>query len=572
VGELQLHDAMVFLIAAGLVIPLAKRFRINPVLSFLLVGLAVGPYGLVRFADHWSWLSILLINDVTRVHALAELGVVFLLFMIGIELSLNRLWAMRQLVFGMGTLQVLLSAVVIGFIARQYGNSLQASIILGVCLALSSTAVVMQLLAEQGRFGTAVGRGSFAVLLAQDLWVVPILFLVGALGAGTAGSLGLPILIALAKAVLAVAIILGVGRVVVQPLFRFVSEARSPEPFMAMTLLVIIATAALTHAAGLSAALGAFLAGLVLAETEFRHEIEANIEPFKGLLLGLFFVTVGMGIDLAAIAADPYRILLSVIGLFAVKAILLTGIARGYGFGWAPAAEMGLLLGQAGEFAFVVIGLAQVLGLLPLPTAQFMLIVVGATVFLTPLVARAARMLGRFIQAQTPKAEEPAPEISAAIESHVVIVGYGRTGRVIAQLLDRQRISYLALDLNAARVSSSRAAGAPVFLADATRTGVLQRLHLDSAVAMVVTIDDPPAALRILESARRLAPQLPILVRAHDSEHAAELLRAGAAAVIPEVLEAALQIGQVLLEKVGLPPDVARQLAETQRAGIINTH
>ena len=356
--ELKLHDAMVFLVAAGLVIPLAKRFRISPVLSFLLVGLAVGPYGLARFADHYSWLSILLITDVTRVHALAELGVVFLLFMIGLELSLDRLWAMRRLVFGMGSLQVLLTAVVIGIAARQFGNSMQASIILGACLALSSTAVVMQLLAEQGRFGTPVGRGSFAVLLAQDIWVVPILFLVGALGTGSSGALGLPILLAIGKAILAVVIILGVGRIVVRPLFQLVSETRSPEPFMAMTLLVIITTAALTHAAGLSAALGAFLAGLLLAETEFRPEIEVNIEPFKGLLLGLFFVTVGMGIDLAAVMADPYHIALTVLALFAIKTALTAIIARGFGFGWAPAAEIGLLLGQGGEFAFVVIGLA----------------------------------------------------------------------------------------------------------------------------------------------------------------------------------------------------------------------
>lgn len=568
--ELKLHDAMVFLVAAGLVIPLAKRFRISPVLSFLLVGLAVGPYGLARFADHYSWLSILLITDVTRVHALAELGVVFLLFMIGLELSLDRLWAMRRLVFGMGSLQVLLTAVVIGFAARQFGNSMQASIILGACLALSSTAVVMQLLAEQGRFGTPVGRGSFAVLLAQDIWVVPILFLVGALGTGSSGALGLPILLAIGKAILAVVIILGVGRIVVRPLFQLVSETRSPEPFMAMTLLVIITTAALTHAAGLSAALGAFLAGLLLAETEFRPEIEVNIEPFKGLLLGLFFVTVGMGIDLAAVMADPYHIALTVLALFAIKTALTAIIARGFGFGWAPAAEIGLLLGQGGEFAFVVIGLALGFGLVPAATAQFLLIVVSATLFLTPLAARAARSLGEAVQARSTQAEEPAPDISGEFDNHVIIIGYGRTGRLVAELLDRQLIPHIALDLDAARVAKMRAAGAPVFLANATRPGVLRRLHLENAIAMVVTMDDPSAAQRVLKSARELVPQLPILVRAHDSDHAAALLAAGASAVIPEVLEAALQLGQALLEKVGLPPEAVRQLVESQRAGTIN--
>jgi CPA2 family monovalent cation:H+ antiporter-2 len=569
--ELRLHDAIVFLVAAGLVIPLAKRFRISPVLSFLLVGLAVGPYGLARFAEHLSWLSLLLITDVAGAHALAELGVVFLLFMIGLELSLDRLWAMRGLVFGMGSLQVLLTAVVIGIVARQFGNSMQASIILGACLALSSTAMVMQLLAEQGRFGTPVGRGSFAILLAQDIWVVPILFLVGALGAGTGGALGLPILIAVGKAVLAVVIILGVGRIVVRPLFQLVSETRSPEPFMAMTLLVIITTATLTHAAGLSAALGAFLAGLLLAETEFRPEIEVNIEPFKGLLLGLFFVTVGMGIDLASVIADSYHIALAVLGLFAIKTALTAVIARGFGFGWAPAAEIGLLLGQGGEFAFVVIGLALGLGLLPLATAQFMLVVVSATLFLTPLAAHFACILGEAMQSRQAHAEEPAPEISGVFDNHVVIIGYGRTGRLVAELLNRQLIPHVALDLDAVRVSKSRAAGAPVFLADATRTGVLGRLQLENAIALVVTMDDPDAAHRVLKSARELAPQLPILVRAHDSDHAAALLAAGASIVIPEVLEAALQLGQALLEKVGLPPEAVRQLVESQRAATINS-
>ncbi|NJN51807.1 MAG: potassium transporter TrkA [Gammaproteobacteria bacterium] len=567
---LKLHDALVFLVAAGIVIPIAKRFRISPVLSFLLVGLAVGPYGVARFAEQFDWLRVVLITDVAGVHALGELGVVFLLFMIGLELSLERLWALRRLVFGMGSTQIVLTAVVIGVIAHRYGNTLETSIILGACLALSSTAVVMQLLAEQGRFGTPVGRGSFAVLLAQDIWVVPILFLVGALAAGEGESLGLSIGLALGKATAAVVLILGIGRIVVRPLFRLVSETKSPEPFMAMTLLVIITTAALTHAAGLSAALGAFLAGLILAETEFRHEIEVNSEPFKGLLLGLFFITVGMGIDLAEVLADPYMIAASVAGLFAIKTVITALIARGFGFGWAPAAEIGLLLGQGGEFAFVAIGLALGLALVPIDTAQFMLIVVSATLFLTPLAARLAHSLGRAVERRQRVTSEPDSDITGDFDGHVVIIGYGRTGRLVAELLDRQQIAHVALDLDATRVRTLRAAGAPVFVGDATRGGVLERLQLHHAIALVVTTDDPDAAHRVVETARGLAPQLPILVRAHDSDHAAELLAVGATAVIPEVLEAALQLGQALLEKVGLPPDSVRALVESQRTSTMH--
>ncbi len=372
--DLRLHDAVVFLAAAGLLIPVAKRFRISPVLGFLLIGLAIGPHGLARVAENYAWLRYLLITDVAGVRALAELGIVFLLFMIGLELSLERLWGMRRLVFGLGSAQILLTGLVIGSIAWTFGNSVEASVLLGSCLALSSTAVVMQLLIEQGRFGSTVGRGSFAVLLAQDIAVVPILFLVGTFGAHVGGSLLWELGLAVGEALLAVLLILGVGRLVVRPLFRFVGSADSPELFMAVTLLAIIATAAATHAAGLSAALGAFLAGLLLAESEYRHEIEINIEPFKGLLLGLFFMSVAMGIDLVEILTNPGWVALSVFGLFAIKSLMTTGLARLFGFSWAHATEMGLLLGQGGEFAFVVVGLALGFGLLPEPTAQFMLI------------------------------------------------------------------------------------------------------------------------------------------------------------------------------------------------------
>ena len=383
--ELKLQDAVIFLAAAGIVIPLVKRLHISPVLGFLLIGLAIGPFGLARLADAYPWLSYVLITDVNGVRALAELGVVFLLFMIGLELSLERLWAMRRLVFGMGSTQILVSAIVIGLIAWGWGNSVEASVLLGASLALSSTAIVMQLLIEQGRFGTNVGQGTFGILLAQDIAVVPILFLVSAFGAQQGGSLAAGLGIALAEAVFAVALILGVGRFLIRPLFRFVADAESPELFMAVTLLVIIATASLTHAAGLSAALGAFLAGILLAESEYRHEIEVNIEPFKGLLLGLFFMSVAMGIDLFEIMSNPVWIALSVAGLIGIKALIVAVVARGFGFGNGQAVEMGLLLGQGGEFAFLVLGLAVGFQLLPGDTAQFMLIVVGATMFLTRL-------------------------------------------------------------------------------------------------------------------------------------------------------------------------------------------
>ena len=564
--ELRLQEAVVFLAAAGLVIPMAKRFRLSPVLGFLLVGLAVGPHGLARFAEQHEWLRYMLITDVAGVRALAELGVVFLLFMIGMELSLKRLWGMRRIVFGMGTAQIVVTGFVIGGIAWGFGNSLEVSVILGSCLALSSTAIVMQLLTEQGRFGTAVGRGSFAVLLAQDIAVVPMLFVVGSLGARSGDSLAATLGLAIGEALLAMLLILGIGRLVVRPVFRYVSSLHSPELFMAVTLLIIIATAAATHAAGLSAALGAFLAGLLFAETEFRHEIEVNIEPFKGLLLGLFFMSVGMAIDPLEILANPLWIGLSVLGLYAIKALLTAALARLFGFGRGQAMEIGLLLGQGGEFAFVVIGLAATLVLLPEATAQFMLIVVSATMFLTPMIAQVARKLGAAIEARERRGSEDAIDVAADLQDHVIIVGYGRTGRLLAELLDRQHVAHVALDLDAAHVAGLRARGAPVFLGDASRTAMLEKMRLRSAAALVVSADDPDAAERVLSAARRLSRDLPILVRAHDNSHAERLIAQGATQVVPEVLEAGLQLGQVMLQHVGLPTDAARETVEAERA------
>lgn len=563
---LRLHEAVVFLAAAGLIIPLMKRVRMSSVLGFLLIGLVIGPYGLARLAEDFPWLNYLLITDVDGVKALAELGVIFLLFMIGLELSFERLWGMRRLVFGMGSAQIIATAIVIGAIAWYFGNSMEASVLLGGCLALSSTAIVMQLLMEQGRFGTPVGRGSFAILLAQDIAVVPILFLVSAFGASQGGSLGLDFAFAVGEALLAILVILGVGRIVVRPLFRFVAGTDSPELFMAVTLLTIIATAAGTHVAGLSAALGAFLAGLLLAECEYRQEIEINVEPFKGLLLGLFFMSVGMGIDLAEIFTRPEWIVLSVLGLFAIKAVVTANVARGFGIAWRHSVEMGLLLGQGGEFGFVVVGAALAMGLLPEDTGQFMLIVVGMTMFLSPLVAKLARSAGDLLRESPSGSADEEIDLAADLGGHVIIVGYGRTGQLLASMLDRQMVPHAALDLDRDRVAALRSKGAPVFLGDACRPAMLGKLGLKQAAALAICTDDPGATEKILTSAKSAAGHVPIIARARDNAHAGELLGLGATRVVPELLESGLQMGHVMMEEIGLPGSVARDLVEVLRA------
>lgn len=566
-GHIDFSQVMVFLVAAGLVVPLARRFQVSQVLGFLMVGVAIGPHALGALASHYPALQAVLITDTKAVAYLAELGVVFLLFMIGLELSLARLMAMRRLVFGLGGAQVLVTGAAISAVALAFGNSLETALVIGGCLALSSTAIVMQILTEGGRIGSPVGRGGFAVLLAQDLAVVPLLFMVTMLAAGERGSLLLELGKALGLAALVIGGILVVGRLVVGPLMRFVGATRSRELFMAAVLLVIIGTAMGTSAAGLSLALGAFLAGLVFAETEFRHEIEVDLAPFKGLLLGLFFMSVGMGIDLSAVARDPLWIVASAIGLMVFKAAILYALARAFRLAKATAVEIALLLSQGGEFAFIILGLARALGLIAEDIAQFMLIVTGATMMAAPLVASLAERLGAklSVAATVDEGAESKDAAAKPIANHVIIAGYGRVGRLLAEVLDAQQFDHIALDLDPIRVAACRKAALPVYYGDASRLEILHHMHVDRAAAMVVTTDDAEASERIVTAARAVRPDLPILARARDGAHARRLLALGATEVVPETIEASLQLSDAVLRGIGFPAEAAHQVIDERR-------
>ncbi len=347
-------------------------------------------------------------------------------------------------------------------------------------------------------------------------------------------------------------IILGLGRLIIRPLMRFVGATNTPEVFMAVTLLIIIATAAATHAVGLSAALGAFLAGLLLAESEYRHEVEVNIEPFKGLLLGLFFMSVGMSVDLAAILNDPLWIVLAIVGLFLIRGLVLTLVARLFNFGWAHAIEMGFLLSQGGEFAFVVLGMALGFSLLPVDTAQFMLIVVSATMFLTPLMTKLGQAIATGFpdSLSTLSAEEV--ELPNDLTGHVVVVGYGRTGQLVTNLLNQQQVPFLVLDLDAQCVNKFRGLGVPIQLGDASRSAVLKNVLLEKAAALVVCTDDPGATEQVLRAAQQAHPHTPIIARARDMVHGKQLLALGSDRVVPELLESGLQLSQVMFEELGL--------------------
>jgi monovalent cation:proton antiporter-2 (CPA2) family protein len=563
---LNLREAMVFLVAAGVVVPLFNRLRVSPVLGFLVIGLLIGPHGLARFVDTAPWIGYAVIDDLDGVRALAELGIVFLLFMIGLELSVDRLWAMRRLVFGLGGAQVVVTGAVIAMIASYFDNTLPAAMVLGAAFALSSTAIVMQLLAENRRMGTATGRTSFAILLFQDLAVLPILFLVGAFAAQTDGSMVLAFAWAIGQALIAVAIILVIGRLVIRPLFRFVGSAASREMFLAFVLLVIIGTALATKHVGLSMALGAFLAGLLLAETEYRHAIEVDIEPFKGLLLGLFFVSVGTTIDITQVAAKPLWLIASVVGLFLVKMPILYILARVFGEPRSVALEVGLLLGQGGEFAFLVVGMAFSLGLLPNNTAQFMLIVTGLTMIVTPLVAHGARMIARATEDRAAQRGERYVDLPTDLADHVIVIGYGRVGQLLGSILDSQKVPHVGLDIDASLVANFRTMGAGVFYGDASQPDMLRKLAAERAAALVVTMDSPHAAELVVASARRQWPDLTIFARARNVGHAKRLINHGANHVIPETTEASLKLSEMVLMGAGIPSAAACHVIETRRA------
>jgi monovalent cation:H+ antiporter-2, CPA2 family len=563
-----LKDTLVFLAAAGLVVPLFHRARIGAVLGFLCVGIAVGPYGFGRLAADFPWLRYLTIEDRARVEPFAELGVLFLLFLIGLELSLARLWSLRRYVLGIGAVQFLLSALVLRVGMWAMGVSTSNAIVLGLCLAMSSTAIVMQLLEEQGRSATQVGRIALAVLLFQDLMVAPVLFGVEILGRG--GRDVVPALaIAVLQAAVVLAVIVGAGRYLLQPIFRSAARTGSRDLIMAITLFVVVGVAAETGAAGLSSALGAFLAGLLLSETEYRHHIEIDIAPFKGLLIGLFFISVGMTIDLRAVWSNVGVILAAVAALLVVKSVVLFVASRVFRVSVAAAAEVAVLLAQGGEFAFVVIALARSSGLIAGELAQLATAVVGISMMVTPLCAVGGRWLGRRLQHVDHRHHMPA-ESASELRDHVVIGGYGRVGQTVGRLLAAENVPFIALDTNGELVAEWRKRGHSCFFGDAGRPELLARVGAAEARAFVVTVNARQSAERMVAAARKGRPDAPVFARALDADHAVRLLELGAVDVIPEAVEASLQLGGRLLESLGLSEEAVtlrlEELREQERA------
>jgi CPA2 family monovalent cation:H+ antiporter-2 len=565
----HLKGILIFLVAAGILVPLLHRF-LGTVLGFLLIGLVLGPFGIGYLDDHYPILRYITLEDPKAAEPLAELGVVFLLFLLGMELSLQRLWQLRRYVLGVGLVQVGVCIVAIGTIIRMSGITPPAGLILGMCFALSSTAIVMQLLVEQHRAATPVGRVALSVLLFQDLCVVPVLFTIGILEARSAGDKSLfDLLLPFGQAFAAVALIMVIGRYVVTPLIRSAARTGSRELIMAITLTIVVGISAATGASGLSVALGAFLAGLLLSDSEYRHQIEVDLDPFKGLLLGIFFVTVGMVIDLAVVWRYIGWILLALIGLVAIKAVVLYGAARLFRVQRPIAAEVALLLAQGGEFAFIVIALASGKGLLEPEIATSAVAVAGLSMMVTPALAKVARALAERLEPMEHTQHSPGADM-AEVRDHVVIGGFGRVGQTVAKVLDSENVPWIAFDTNGALVTEHRDKNRPVYFGDASRHEILHHAGYRKARAFIVTLGSAEATERMVTEIIKLRPKACVLARAKDSEHAVRLTKLGAADAIPEAVEASLQLAGRLLENLDFPEDVAdRRIADIRNLEVV---
>jgi CPA2 family monovalent cation:H+ antiporter-2 len=549
-------DALVVLGTAGVVVPMVRRWGLSPVLGYLGAGAILGPLGLGSISNAFPALSWFTINDAQNVAGIAELGIIFLLFLIGLELSFPRLSAMRRLVIGLGGSQVLLTSALIAGAALAVGKNPSEAIVLGVSLSLSSTAIVLELLSNQQRLTTSVGRASFSVLLAQDLAVIPVLLFVSILAARSGGSVLASLASALLQAAVAVTVIVVFGRVLLRPLFRLVATARSSELFIAAVLFVIVAAGVIADQAGLSMALGAFVAGLLLAETEYRKAIEATMAPFKGLLLGVFFFTVGMNIDFRELVREPLLLLGGVVSLIALKSLLLIGLAKLFRLSWPVATETGLLLGPGGEFAFVSIGMAAAAGLIEVPLARFTLAVTSVTMALTPLLSICARQLA----AQLTAGKAVDPELTARPaggQKHAIVVGYGRVGKVVCALLRQHGISYIAADSDALTVTRDRREGHDVYYGNAADPRFLESCGLATAAGVIITIHSVGVIDDVVEHVRAMRPDILIVSRARDADHARHLYSLGATDAVPETIEASLQLSEAALVGLGVATGLA---------------
>ncbi|KJW02300.1 proton antiporter-2 family protein [Rickettsia endosymbiont of Ixodes pacificus] len=552
-----LINVIILLGTAVFIVAILKRLRLSPVLGYLIAGAAIGDHGLK-----------IVTYDQTKL--LGELGVVFLLFAIGLELSFERLKAMRRYVFGLGSLQVLTTAIVIaGAMVLIDGNS-SAAIITGGGLALSSTALVMQVIEENRSQSTQIGRVSLAILLLQDLAVVPLLVIVPLLAGNNKASLAAALGIALLKAVTALLTIFIVGRVFLRPVFSFISSEsnNASELPISMTLLIVLSAAWATETFGLSLALGAFVAGVLVAETEFRLQAEESIYPFKSLFLGLFFMTVGMNIDALEMYEKISHILTLSIALIGIKTLIITAFCILFGFNKGVAFYSGLLLSQGGEFGFILFSLGKDSGVLEESTADILLLVVTFTMALTPLLAALGKKIAEKVDKGLGKTPTQMIELGARdLTNHIIIAGLGNTGKMVARVLEAEGISYVILDLDDDRVKEELSNGLPVFKGDVSQADTLKALGTERAFAIILTMNNQVTIKKSLKTISGNYQDIPVVVKLKNLKNAREFYDLGATTIIPESYETGLQIGGIVLKNIGISEQEINRIKVQFRLG-----
>lgn len=545
-GSDGFRDAMVVLGAAGIVIPAFARFRISPVIGFLLVGLLTGPHGLGALTGTYPWLDWIAISNAEAIEPFGEFGIILLLFSIGLELSFKRLWSMRRRVFGLGPAELMGSGLLIGAALWAFGWTPAAAFGLGIALALSSTALIMPITGST----SSVGKLAFPMLLFEDLAIVPIIFVLGAVGAG--GMAGLENLLSTVMIGLAVvATLLVIGRFALPRLFAQAARTKSPELFVAASLLVVILSSYATSAAGLSPIVGALVAGLLIAETEYRTEVETTVEPFKGLALGVFLISVGMSLDIRAVLSGWQQLIMAVVGVIVIKAIVTFALLQLSRVRASTSAEVSVLMASPSEMTLIVLAAAVQAGVIAASDAAFWQLVTAIGLMITPILARIGHDVSRRIEWR--QAGSAMAEYDDTIADRTIVIGYGRVGRMVGDMLNEHGQHWVALEGNVDLVTAGRRAGRDVRFGDAAKLPIIEALKPQNAKAIVLTMDDPVQSIQLVHRLRDRFPDLTIIARARDTDHAAELYRAGASDAVPETLESSLQLSESVLVDLGMP-------------------